>query len=87
MKRNYLFTLLCLLVAILLPNEVWAGQAYVYAYSNDENGGYVYVNTKKSAPTSFTKNEHSNNLGSFGSSGNKTFYLYYQAKDNYKFKG
>ena len=87
MKRNYLLTLLCLLVAILTPNEVWAGQAYVYAYSNDENGGYVYVNTKKSAPTSFTKNEHSNNLGGFGSSGNKTFYLYYQAKDNYKFKG
>lgn len=87
MKRNYLLTLLCVLVAILLPNEVWAGQAYVYAYSNDENGGYVYVNTTKSAPTSFTEKVHSNNQGGFGSSGNKTFYLYYQAKDNYKFKG
>lgn len=87
MKRNYLLTLLCLLVAILLPNEVWAGQAYVYAYSNDENGGYVYVNTQKSAPTSFTEKVHSNSQGGFGSSGNKTFYLYYQAKDNYKFKG
>lgn len=75
------------MVAILLPNEVWAGQAYVYAYSNDENGGYVYVNTTKSAPTSFTEKVHSNNQGGFGSSGNKTFYLYYQAKDNYKFKG
>ena len=87
MKRNYLLTLLCVLVAILLPNEVWAGQAYVYAYSNDENGGYVYVNTTNTAPTSFTKNEHSNSQGGFASSGNKTFYLYYQAKDNYKFKG
>ena len=29
MKRNYLLTLLCLLVAILLPNEVWAECFYV----------------------------------------------------------
>lgn len=67
--------------------EAWAGQAYVYAYSDPQDGGYVYVATSNSAPSSYSKKSHVASQGGFMSSGNKTFYLFYKCKDNYVFKG
>ena len=62
--------------------EAWAGQAYVYAYSDPQDGGYVYVATSNSAPSAYSQKSHVASQGGFMSSGNKTFYLFYKCKDN-----
>ena len=56
MKRNYLLTLLCLLVAILLPNEVWAECFYV-------SGGANGISTKKSGTIIYETGTFANNAG------------------------
>ena len=77
MKRNYLLTLLCLLVAILLPNEVWALRyAGVNVYSEPSKGGFVWVTkTENNLPSTWEKTYHSTNDYN-GSISNYTFYFY-----------
>lgn len=67
--------------------EAEAGQAHVYLHSNPSGGGWVYVNSSNSAPSTYDKTEHDLEIGGFGSSGDKTFYLFYKAAPNYVFKG
>jgi len=80
---RYILTLVAILIA---TTPTWAGQAHVYAKSDPTDGGYVHVATSQSEP-SYTTTESHNEQGGFGSSGNKTFYLYYTEKPGYKFKG
>ena len=89
MKTNLFskfIVMLTALVAMGMSGNVWAGQAYVYAYSSPQQGGYVYVGTEVGAPSSFTKTKDDASIGGFGSSGDKTFYLYYKVNDGYKFQ-
>ena len=80
------------LVALLLlvlggwNSEAWAGQAHVYVYSSPQDEGYVYVATSNSAPSTYTLTKDHAEQGGIGSSGNKTFYLFYQAKSGYHFE-
>lgn len=80
---RYILTLVAFFVA---TTNAWAGQAHVYAKSHPTDGGYVHVATSQSEPSYTTTDSH-NEQGGFGSSGNKTFYLYYTEKPGYKFKG
>ncbi len=85
-KFTQLFiTVLTFITAGAWSVNAWGGQAYVYAYSSPQAGGYVHVATSNSAPSSYSQNKASNSIGGFGSSGNKTFYLFYKASDGYEF--
>lgn len=90
MKRNYLFTLLCLLVAILTPNEVWALRyAGVNVYSEPSKGGFVWVTkTENNLPSTWEKTYDSTDDYN-GSISNYTFYFYRYCSVNpgYVFKG
>ena len=90
MKRNYLFTLLCLLVAILTPNEVWALRyAGVNVYSEPSKGGFVWVTkTENNLPPTWEKTDDSTDDWSYSTS-NYTFYFYRYCSVNpgYVFKG
>ncbi len=79
-------SLVLLMVALFGVNErMLGGQAHVYVYSSPQNYGYVDVQTSNSAPSSYTLNKDHEEQGGFGSSGNKTFYLFYKAKSGYRF--
>jgi len=84
-KRS-LGVLFTLLVLGAWTNLAWGGQAYVYAYSSPASGGYVYVATSNAAPDNYSLTQDNASQGGFGSSGNKTFYLYYSAKPGYTFQ-
>ena len=90
MKRNYLLTLLCLLVAILLPNEVWAWRgATAVVQSEPTSGGFVYVTKDaNNVPSSsdLTRDESSNSNNKV-SSYKFTFYRYPFPNNGYVFKG
>lgn len=90
MKRNYLLTLLCLLVAILTPNEVWALRyAGVNVYSEPSKGGFVWVTkTENNLPSTWEKTYDSTDDYN-GSISNYTFYFYRYCSVNsgYVFKG
>ena len=84
--KQFLRYILTLVVVLLTTTPAWAGQAHVYAKSDPTDGGYVHVATSQSEPSYTTTDSH-NEQGGFGSSGDKTFYLYYTEKPGYKFKG
>lgn len=84
--KQFLRYILTLVVILLTTTPAWAGQAHVYAKSDPTDGGYVHVATSQSEPSYTTTDSH-NEQGGFGSSGDKTFYLYYTEKPGYKFKG
>ena len=90
MKRNYLLTLLCLLVAILLPNEVWAiSKATVTLYSEPSVGGVVHVDkTDGVAPSATETNSPLTQEAGFWDTGVKfNFYLSNNPTAGYVFKG
>jgi len=74
------------LVLLAMSSQAWGGQAYVYVYSSPQEGGNVYVATSQAAPDSYSKTKDNAQQGGFMSSGDKTFYLYYSAKEGYKFQ-
>ena len=86
MKQLYKYILTLLAILSMATTHAWAGQAHVYAKSDPTDGGYVHVATSQSEPSYTTTDSH-NEQGGFGSSGDKTFYLYYTEKPGYKFKG
>lgn len=90
MKRNYLLTLLCLLVAVLMPNEVWALRyAGVNVYSEPSKGGFVWVTkTENNLPSTWEKTDDSTDDWNYSTS-NYTFYFYRYCSVNpgYVFKG
>lgn len=84
------FTRLMFISTILLiagSSNVRAGQAVVEAQSDPDKGGFVLVSTSQTNSPSCTQTTSSATQGSFGSSGNKTFYLYYKVQTGYTFKG
>lgn len=81
--RNVMFCAAMLCGAL----NAWAGQAYVYAYADPQDGGFVYVSTSNNAPATYTETSSVASQGGFMSSGNKTFYLFCQAQEGYVFKG
>ncbi len=92
-------TLLLLIIFTLSAwnTTAWGGTVTltVSAQSSPSTGGYVYVNSKKSAPSSYSlANDDATQTGtSIGTSWtgyttvSKTFYLYASAKAGYSFKG
>ena len=84
------------LVALLLlfvggwNSEVWGwAGARVYVFSNPSNGGYVYVNTSNSGPSSYslTSDNASQKNDWAVTSKSWDFYLFASAKSGYTFKG
>ncbi len=88
MKRNYLLTLLCLLVAILLPNEVWAWKyVKIQVYSEPSAGGKVYVSKNDNATVNNPTSSSSANADGSNATSQFTFYGQNFPNDGYIFKG
>lgn len=100
MKNLYIKISFILCALLLSINSAWGALAEtvtltVTAESSPHKGGYVYVNTEKKAPSTYTLTEdYATQEGtSVGSSWtgyttvSKDFYLYAKAIDGYSFKG
>lgn len=87
MKKFTRFMFISAALLVAGSGNMWAGQAVVEAQSDPDNGGFVLVSTSQTNSPSCTQTTSSATQGSFGSSGNKTFYLYYKEQTGYTFKG
>ena len=89
-KDKYFLTLLCVLVAILLPNEVWSiSKATVTLYSEPSVGGVVHVDkTDGVAPSATETNSPLTQEAGFWDTGVMfNFYLSNNPTAGYVFKG